>query len=347
LTVNRADLIASTATSSLEAGSGTVGIQVKVDGTTVTRTAAGALTVSACEALKAGVAAAGTSAVATDRFMVIDAAGNCQTRVLPAGTAETVTTFTGAQATGHTIGTYTNEAGAPVVVRETVTSLSLAGSTLTYNDENGTATALVLPGATSGAATTVTAGAVNVDVDGTTVKIVGDALTVDGCEVLKASAVAAATTSVTGDKVLALDAAGNCVPRALVPSVPAAPVTNRGSVAYVKDCATGLPAWGNVVERFTYRTTTADTALVPSTDRVVIADTATGNVTVTLAAPSACDPTDFHIKKSSASNVLTVTPQAGATIDGLASVIIGAGNSGFGALPSLHVAWTGTTWIVL
>jgi hypothetical protein len=58
---------------------------------------------------------------------------------------DVTTTLTGVQATGKVIGTYTNEVGSAVPIRETLTTLALSGSTLTYTDENGTATALTLP----------------------------------------------------------------------------------------------------------------------------------------------------------------------------------------------------------
>jgi hypothetical protein len=58
---------------------------------------------------------------------------------------ETNTTVTGLQATGKVIGTYNNEAGTAFDIRETITSLSIAGTTLTYTNENGVANNIVLP----------------------------------------------------------------------------------------------------------------------------------------------------------------------------------------------------------
>src|SRR5690606_6431890 len=50
---------------------------------------------------------------------------------------ETVTTIAGALVAGNPIGTYTNEAGAAVILRETITDFALIGSTLRYVDEAG------------------------------------------------------------------------------------------------------------------------------------------------------------------------------------------------------------------
>lgn len=58
--------------------------------------------------------------------------------------AQTVTTITGTQA-GHTIGTYTNEAGTTVAINETIIDVSLSGNTLTITDEAGTSHNVPLP----------------------------------------------------------------------------------------------------------------------------------------------------------------------------------------------------------
>jgi hypothetical protein len=107
--------------------------------------------------------------------------------------------------------------------------------------------------------------------------------------------------------------------------------------------------WGQTknVVRLDYRSINASGALNPAADSVLGVDTAAGNVTVTLAAPGACDPVDFHIKKLASANTMTIAAQAGATIDGMSSVTVGAGTTGFGGFPSVHVMWNGTGWLIL
>lgn len=70
--------------------------------------------------------------------------------------------------------------------------------------------------ALSGVATTVVANVVNVDVDGTTVKVNGsDRLTVDACEVIKLATTGAATASTASDKFAGVDSTGACVIRTI------------------------------------------------------------------------------------------------------------------------------------
>ncbi len=70
---------------------------------------------------------------------------------------ETITSVAdnNASASVKTIATYTNENGTPQVIEETVTALSILGSTLTYRDENGAFTNIVVPETTTGITNTM------------------------------------------------------------------------------------------------------------------------------------------------------------------------------------------------
>lgn len=89
--------------------------------------------------------------------------------------AETITSVTGVQATGHTIGTYNAEDATATPIKESVTALSLSGSTLTFKDENGASTDLTLPsgGSSVSVTQTVTSGTelATVTVNGVPTKI--------------------------------------------------------------------------------------------------------------------------------------------------------------------------------
>lgn len=89
----------------------------------------------------------------------------------------------------------------------------------------------------------------------------------------------------------------------------------------------------------------ANYALTPSTDNVLVVNTAGGNITITLTTPGANDPRDFHIKKQTtdANNVI-LTPASG-QIDNAASFTFNGviGSSG----ESRHVVWDGTNWWIL
>jgi hypothetical protein len=75
--------------------------------------------------------------------------------------SETVTTMTGVQATGKTIGTYTNEQLAPVEIKETVTTMTgvlTSGTKIgTYTNENGNPVDLYVPTAAAQVITTLAA----------------------------------------------------------------------------------------------------------------------------------------------------------------------------------------------
>jgi hypothetical protein len=91
-----------------------------------------------------------TDATAEPSYLGIGTAGQVLTTVAgapawaAAAATETITTITGASATGHTIGTYNNEAATAVVLREAITVLgtpTLSGAnilSIPFTDETGT-----------------------------------------------------------------------------------------------------------------------------------------------------------------------------------------------------------------
>lgn len=69
--------------------------------------------------------------------------------------AETTTTLTGVRATGNIIGTYTNEDGVSVNIRQSITSIRIQDQTLEFTNENGTLNTVdLLPAIKSGETTT-------------------------------------------------------------------------------------------------------------------------------------------------------------------------------------------------
>lgn len=104
-------------------------------------------------------------------------------------------------------------------------------------------------------------------------------------------------------------------------------------------------------DRRTFRRTPNDTALVPASDRVIIATQA--SIGITLATPSACDPLIYSIKNKSV-GIIRVLAQAGATIEGLAfieldGVVVGGYSFQNNGGESVELGWDAASneWIVL
>jgi type IV pilus biogenesis protein CpaD/CtpE len=93
----------------------------------------------------------GVSTVIRETITNLSLAGNTLTYLRENGATNVITLPTGATSSvtgtvaGHAIGTHNNGAGTSTVIRETVTSLTISGSTLTYTDENGTANPVTIP----------------------------------------------------------------------------------------------------------------------------------------------------------------------------------------------------------
>lgn len=81
----------------------------------------------------------------------------------------------------------------------------------------------------------------------------------------------------------------------------------------------------------------ADTGVFPSDD-FLLADTASGSVTLTMPRVAGCRGTWFMAKKLTAANTLTVAAAAGETIDGAASVALTA------QYASVRLYSDGATW---
>lgn len=102
---------------------------VTIGPATVTDTASVNLTVTGAFGIQADVKLSATAG----NDLTIDGTGV----YLDVSALETVTTITGAAGVGNPIGTYNNEAGAAVIIRETITDFLLSGSNLRYVDEAG------------------------------------------------------------------------------------------------------------------------------------------------------------------------------------------------------------------
>lgn len=64
--------------------------------------------------------------------------------------------------------------------------------------------------------------------------------------------------------------------------------------------------------RLHHRTVNANATLIPATDQIVYIDAIGGNITITLAAPAACDPTEFiFVRLDSSGNIVTLTFSSG------------------------------------
>lgn len=85
-----------------------------------------------------------------------DEAGNDTDLTLPTGGGGGATSSMTNTVAGHRIGTHNNGAGNSVDIDETVTSLSLSGSVLTYTDENGDDFDITLPSGGGGAVSSMT-----------------------------------------------------------------------------------------------------------------------------------------------------------------------------------------------
>jgi collagen type VII alpha len=236
-------------------------INVDVDGTTV-KIVGDLLTIDPCEVIAKGTLGAATAAVPTDKFLAVNAGGACVVRNVPAGSIQLVsgiaTTISGGAINVDVDGTTIKvvgdvltadacealkigAAGAPsaAVATDKIMAINAGGACVVRSMPVPAGSLL------SGAATTITGGVVNVDVDGTTIKIVSDVLTVDPCAVVQAGAAGVASAAVLGDKVMAISAGGACVTR-LLPSC-----------EDIQDCVslltnpTGLLAYSDVLNKFT------------------------------------------------------------------------------------------------
>jgi GTP-sensing pleiotropic transcriptional regulator CodY len=93
----------------------------------------------------------GVSTVIRETITNLSLSGNTLTYIRESGPPNVINLPTGATSSitgtvsGHAIGTHNNGAGTNTVIRETVTSLTISGSTLTYTDENGTANPVTIP----------------------------------------------------------------------------------------------------------------------------------------------------------------------------------------------------------
>jgi hypothetical protein len=193
----------------------------------------------------------------------------------------------------------------------------------------------------SGTATTVTgAGVVNVDVDGTTVTVAADALTVNPCGVALKGTAGAASAALATDKVLAVDASGACVIRNLSVSATASIVNTAGvpypivgssvvipdccPVSIVSDTGTPYPVIGGSVVIPACCANVGSAELVVANNAnittsmadIFVVNAVTGNVTLNLATPT---PTQNQyvtvIKTAQSANSVTLITSA-TTIDG-------------------------------
>lgn len=93
------------------------------------------------------------------------------------------------------------------------------------------------------------------------------------------------------------------------------------------------------------RAIAANDALICATDNVILANTAGGNIGITLTTPIAGEFRDFYIKKTTTDgNTITLTPASG-QIDGGASFVFSGtfGTAGEG----VHIVFDGTNWWVI
>lgn len=139
--------------------------------------------------------------------------------------------------------------------------------------------------------------------------------------------------------------------------------TCASSGADVSTISLGLKAsnnnWGVVHNQdwLEVRSVSADTALIPAADSVIAVDATGGSRTVTLVAPVSCERRDFWVKRTdtTTANTVTITAQAGSTIDSVASISLATGGTGSGGAfggnrgESAHIVWSGATlgWLVI
>lgn len=79
------------------------------------------------------------------------------------------------------------------------------------------------------------------------------------------------------------------------------------------------------LQRFRYRQVSSATTLTQGDDSLDV-NTASGNITVTLPLAASCPGKQFHVKKTSLANTLTLDAVGSDTIDGSGSVAWTAGN---------------------
>ena len=90
-----------------------------------------------------------------------------------------------------------------------------------------------------------------------------------------------------------------------------------------------------------YQSISSDTTINVSS-KVVLVDTSSGDVTVTLPPVAQTARKEYHIKKDDASsNVVTVDPSGSETIDGETTETI------IGSYTSLRLYSTGTKWVII
>ncbi|HMY72461.1 MAG TPA: hypothetical protein PLQ88_11565 [Blastocatellia bacterium] len=93
------------------------------------------------------------------------------------------------------------------------------------------------------------------------------------------------------------------------------------------------------------RAVSANTALIPATDNVILVNTGGGNITITLTTPAAGEYNNFTIKKTTTdANTITLSPASG-QIDGAASEVFSGvvGSAGEAA----QIVWDGTNWWII
>jgi hypothetical protein len=346
-------------------------VDVRIDGTTIDLNANNELTVDACGVITKALALTVASApLATDIMVVKDASGNCVSRFVPKSGIPAVSG----------LGSTVSNAGVVDVNVDAVT-IKLVANALTVDPCEVNKKAIATGGASTpsqatdkffvidaagackvrniaaasttvaGTATSITAGtgAINVVVDGTTVKVVANALTVDACETLKAGVAAngAAGAIVATDKVLVLDAANVCRVRNIAadPFAKTGPgLLGSGTVAdplKIDSCTLPRPPLRTVVA--------AAGAINPAVVDVFVS---TGGTAVSLADPTGapnCSPNDVWLVNRSLVDAIVVTPVSGLISGATTYTVPAAGGVGSGPAgrPSIHLVRVGGDWEVI
>jgi hypothetical protein len=383
LRVNPVQLIGSSTTSSLELGGGTCDIAVKVDGTSITRSATGALQVNwaalSCAQVRTCFSGSGVVSVNTVTGVIGLNTGSAGQILTMVGT--TPSWQTPAATVSVLAGTGINVTGGPAYTVSTNTA-ALVGNTVLTSLEAGS-----------------TAGSLQVRVDGSTItRDATGALVANGCNIIRSVAAGAAAT---GDMIVAFNGTvcksytfvaglvaavptpavaataptvlvglNGATPVAIVPSHVVSGESCGGAVSgsvssllgeeihFEVAAGSDVPGSVNVSkagavttvsvdlsrQRYQYRVSASGGSLVPASDGVVAVVDSVGGSSFALVAPSACDPNDFHITKTGGAGPLTVTlPVGHSFVGGGNSLVVPAGLTSFGLSPSAHILHTGGT----
>jgi len=114
-----------------------------------------------------------------------------------------------------------------------------------------------------------------------------------------------------------------------------------GSGGQVLKTTSGLPAWGTVNGTFTTGTQTSNYTVTTS-DTVVFANAAGGNVAITLPLASSTTGYRFYVKRiDSSANTVTITHSGSDTIDGLGSFTLDLQYTAVGLVSN------GSLWYIL